>query len=69
MYRKSTYSQVYGNCVEVDAFRKSSHSFANGGCVEVGDGSAIAVRDTTNREGGTLLFTSDAWEKFTGSLR
>ncbi len=33
--RKSSYSAVNGNCVEVGAFRKSSHSF-NGDCVEVG---------------------------------
>jgi uncharacterized protein DUF397 len=29
----------------------------------------IMVRDTTNREGGTLAFGADAWERFVGSLR
>jgi Domain of unknown function (DUF397) len=29
----------------------------------------ILVRDTTNRDGGTLNFTTSAWERFTASLR
>jgi hypothetical protein len=29
----------------------------------------ILVRDTTNRDGGTLAFTAEAWDRFTGSLR
>jgi hypothetical protein len=29
----------------------------------------ILVRDTTNRDGGTLAFTTEAWERFTTSLR
>jgi Domain of unknown function (DUF397) len=29
----------------------------------------ILVRDTTNRDGGTLAITSAAWEKFVVSLR
>jgi hypothetical protein len=28
----------------------------------------IRVRDTTNRDGGTLAFTVEAWERFTASL-
>jgi len=27
------------------------------------------VRDTTNRDGGTLAFGASAWEEFTASLR
>jgi Domain of unknown function (DUF397) len=29
----------------------------------------ILVRDTTNRDGGTLTFTAQAWEAFTASIR
>jgi hypothetical protein len=29
----------------------------------------ILVRDTQNREGGTLAFNADAWAKFTDSFR
>jgi hypothetical protein len=29
----------------------------------------VTVRDTTNRDGGTLSFTADAWAQFTASLR
>jgi hypothetical protein len=52
-------------------WRKSSKSSGNGGaCVEAGDLSGeILVRDTTNRDGGTLMFTTDAWTVFTASLK
>jgi hypothetical protein len=29
----------------------------------------IMVRDTTDRDGGTLAFTADAWRRFTSDLR
>jgi hypothetical protein len=43
-------------------WRKSSFSGQNGSCVETAsaDG-AILVRDTTNRDGGTLSFGTAAW--------
>jgi len=52
-------------------WRKSSYSGANGGdCVEVADSSgAVLVRDTKNRDGGTVTFTPQAWQKFAASLR
>ncbi len=38
-------------------------------CVETGtDGGTILVRDTTDRDGGTLAFPP-AWAKFPASLR
>ena len=51
-------------------WRKSSYS--NGGsaaCVEVASTDGVLVRDTTNRDGGTLAFSAEAWERFTASLR
>jgi hypothetical protein len=51
-------------------WRKSSYSSAQGGqCVEVGNDGVIHVRDTTNRDGGTLAFSAEAWERFTATLR
>ena len=55
----------------MDEWRKSSYSDANGGnCVETAsDAGMILVRDTANRDGGTLGFTTEAWEAFAASLK
>jgi hypothetical protein len=29
----------------------------------------VMVRDTTNRDGGTVSFTSEAWSAFTAGLK
>jgi hypothetical protein len=54
-------------------WRKSTYSDSNGGqCVETAGDSAnavIMVRDTTDRDGGTLAFSADAWQAFTATLR
>lgn len=52
-------------------WRKSSYSDGNGGaCVEIADvASMVLVRDTTNRGGGTLAFTAQAWQAFANSLK
>ena len=51
-------------------WRKASYSGgANGSCVEVGNGNGVLVRDTTDRDGGTLTFTSDAWQAFVTGLK
>jgi hypothetical protein len=52
-------------------WRKSSYSSANGAdCVETASRDAvILVRDTANRDGGTLAFSTEAWSEFTDSLR
>jgi hypothetical protein len=51
-------------------WRKSSYSGANGGaCVEVASAEVIAVRDTTDRDGGILTFSAEAWAAFTRHLR
>jgi hypothetical protein len=51
-------------------YRKSSYSGNGGGnCVEVGSADGVMVRDTTDREGGTLAFSADAWERFLAKLQ
>ncbi|WP_326554624.1 DUF397 domain-containing protein [Micromonospora sp. NBC_01813] len=51
------------------AWRTSSRSGSNGGvCVEVADNlpGRVLVRDTKDRDGGTLTFGPDAWSSFVG---
>jgi hypothetical protein len=51
-------------------WRKSSYSTGSGGqCVEAASADGVAVRDTTDRDGGTLTFGAAAWAEFTASLR
>ena len=53
-------------------WRKSSYSSGNGtNCVEAGaaEPGRVLVRDTTDRDGGTLTFTAEAWLSFTSGLR
>jgi hypothetical protein len=50
-------------------WRKSSKSDTNGACVETATANGdVLVRDTTNRDGGTLSFTASAWSVFLRSL-
>jgi hypothetical protein len=56
--------------METVNWRKSSYSSGNGAeCVEVANNGQVLVRDTTNRDGGTLAFTTAAWEAFTAQVR
>jgi hypothetical protein len=51
-------------------WRKASYSNGGGNaCVEVASAGTVLVRDTTNRDGGTLSINSDAWQAFLGTLR
>lgn len=51
-------------------WRKSTYSSGNGGeCVEVASEGSVMIRDTTNRDGGTLAFSATAWERFLGTIR
>jgi Domain of unknown function (DUF397) len=52
-------------------WRKSSYSGTNGGqCVEAGSLSgAVLVRDTTNRDGGMLTFSAQAWKAFAATIK
>jgi hypothetical protein len=67
-WRKSSYSNNSGNCVEV-AFadwRKSSYSNASGNCVEVAAAdSAVGVRDSKQHGCGPVLeLTRRQWDAF-----
>jgi len=52
-------------------WRKSSYSGNGGGeCVEVGASPGrVVVRDTTDRTGPVLRFTSAAWRRFAGQVK
>jgi hypothetical protein len=51
-------------------WRKSSYSGANGGqCIEVASGDRVMVRDTTDRDGVALAFSTGAWAAFVTGLR
>lgn len=70
LWRVATYTGGNGNCVEVAAWRVATYTGGNGDCVEVGDADrAILVRDTKDRDGGTLAFPAAAWRSFANSLK
>lgn len=75
MWRKSSYSGgANSNCIEVmsvPVWRKSSFSNGSGGeCIGVGDaGNAIAVRDSKEPDGPSLLLSPGAWTHFAGRVR
>ena len=52
------------------AWRKSSRSGDQGACVEMAPVSGVvAVRDSKDPAGPALLFTTDAWARFTAGRR
>jgi hypothetical protein len=56
---------------DIAQWRKSSYSNGGGNaCVEVANSvPVVLVRDTANRDGGTLTFTADAWQRFASGLK
>ena len=76
-WRKASYSTANGTCVEVGVRRKASYSGGNSGnCVGVaatpdagGADVLCVVRDSKDRDGGSLAFTPAAWRAFTDCVR
>jgi hypothetical protein len=51
-------------------WRTASYSGNGVNCVEAGTvPGAVLIRDTTDRDGGTLAFRAEAWASFTAALR
>lgn len=51
-------------------WRTSTRSMAEGNCVEIGGRpGAVSVRDTKDRDGGTLSVSRGAWTTFTDAVR
>ncbi|WP_307834821.1 DUF397 domain-containing protein [Paractinoplanes lichenicola] len=52
-------------------WHKSTRSGANGNCVEVAENldGIVALRDTKDRDGGTLIFTHAEWQAFIGGVK
>ncbi|WP_397222390.1 DUF397 domain-containing protein [Nocardiopsis lambiniae] len=70
VWRKSSYSGVNGNCVEVAHFRKSGYSGQDQNCVEVADlPCGSAVRDSKHLAAGHLPFSAAEWDAFLSSAR
>ncbi|MFD9966398.1 DUF397 domain-containing protein [Amycolatopsis sp. NPDC058986] len=66
---KSSYSGSQTNCLEV-AWHKSSYSGSQTECVEVAVApSVVGVRDTKDRQGGTLTVPAAAWSAFLKAQR
>jgi len=72
-WRKSSYSDVNGGCVEVATatWCKSSHREARGSCVEVSAVErTVGVRDSRQHGDGPVLeFTAAAWQEFLGTAK
>jgi Domain of unknown function (DUF397) len=50
--------------------RVATYTGGNGNCVEVADAaSVVLVRDTKDRNYGTLSLTADAWRAFTEGIK
>jgi uncharacterized protein DUF397 len=51
-------------------WRKSRYSGDNGGeCVEVAAAGVVLVRDTGNRSGLMLTFSTEAWRSFLSTIK
>jgi len=51
-------------------WRKSSLSGSGPSCVEMAFvGNDVAVRDTKDRDGGTLIFSRTEWNAFIGNIK
>lgn len=72
LWRKSSYSGVNENCVEVSlpSWRTSSYSGPRENCVEVADlPGGAAVRDSKYPEAPVLTFSTAEWGAFVAGAR
>jgi Domain of unknown function (DUF397) len=53
------------------SWRKSSYSNTGANCVEIAKprSGKVAVRDSTNPDGGTLSFSPDEWQAFAAEVQ
>jgi len=55
---------------EISGWRVATYTGGQGNCVEVGRAAtAVAVRDTKDRQGPLLRFDSSVWQAFTEHLK
>ncbi|MGW5366099.1 DUF397 domain-containing protein [Actinopolymorpha pittospori] len=55
---------------QFSGWRKATASNGGGNCVEIGASATHAgVRDTKNRDGGTLAFAPAQWQAFLAGVR
>ena len=55
---------------ELKDWRKASYSNGSGQCVETASGAGVVlVRDTTDRDGGTLAIEQGAWMSFINTVK
>ena len=72
VWRKSRHSGENSDCVEVSdpQWRKSSYSGQASTCVEVAQGDGrIAVRNSNDRDAGTVYFTRSEWAAFVAGVK
>jgi hypothetical protein len=69
-WRKSSYSGINGNCVEV-RWQKSSHSGMNGNCLEARASAPghVAIRDSKDKAGPRLTVNDRAWDAFIRGIK
>ncbi|MGW5644078.1 DUF397 domain-containing protein [Saccharopolyspora sp. NPDC003752] len=54
----------------LESWRKSSYSGHNTGCVEVGAApDLVGVRDTKDRDSGTLAVPREAWTRYVAAVK
>jgi hypothetical protein len=69
-WRKSSYSNSQGNCLEVANWRAPDHGTAQGECALARKATtAVLVRDTTNRSGATLAVSAETWRALLAKVR
>jgi hypothetical protein len=75
-WRKSSFSGSESNCLEAGVLEaatwsKSSHTVSQSNCVEVAGRlqNVVAVRDSKDPDGASLIFPAETWQQFTAALK